>query len=96
MEGVAFNSLAAIAPQYVWAAILCAIGLVMGICSFLRYGITLRLGLIFSSMMMMMTAASFTVAAYAYGVAWWAIIPYVSIGIKDMLVAAYPGEIKHD
>jgi hypothetical protein len=91
---IAFDTMATIAPQYVWGAMLVTIAGVLLIGTVTQSGRWGRAGLVTSGTLMCITGASFLSVAWTYGVGWWGVVGYFGLAAFDFVTASYSGEVK--
>lgn len=88
-----FATFKAIAPLSIWGTVLtvsCVLSIVAAVES---NGTLARIALLISGVTMIMAGSSFGAAAIQFGTGWWGAVGYICMGLGDILIASYRGEV---
>lgn len=90
-----FYSFTELAPPYIWGtgyAIITLMAL-LSASRIVRDGRVARATLVLSASFSLMASTSFLISILHFNVGWWGCIGYLTIGLTDLLIASYPGEV---
>lgn len=88
-----FATFKSIAPLAIWGIVLTISCILAVVAAIKSNGTLARFALLMSGVTMIMAGSSFGASAIQFGTGWWGAVGYICMGLGDILIVSYRGEV---